>query len=117
MRAAGSRSSRLASRRRHASQTPAQFLLESGRGGGAAAGQRADHQPIGLAELAQQCSGDVPQPASHPVAFDGGPDGLADHQSDAGRASFVTVFASVKVHDEIGLCQTNPVLHRRVKVN
>ncbi|OBB96584.1 hypothetical protein A5782_03370 [Mycobacterium sp. 852002-40037_SCH5390672] len=70
-----------------------------------------------MAELAQQGAGYVPQAASDPVTFDGGSHGLAHNQSDARRAGFVAVGSRTKVHDDIGLCHANPVLHRRVKVN
>ncbi|CAM3567094.1 hypothetical protein MYCO108962_25630 [Mycobacterium colombiense] len=59
----------------------------------------------------------MPQPARDPVAFHGGSDALAHNQTDARRTDFVTVRSSTQVHDDIGLCHTNPVLHRRVKVN
>jgi hypothetical protein len=51
------------------------------------------------------------------MAFHGGSNGLAHHQSDARRADSVAILSPAKVHDDIGLCQPNPVLHRRVKVN
>jgi hypothetical protein len=70
-----------------------------------------------LAKLSQQGAGDVPQPASDAMPFDGGSHGLTHHQSDARRAGFVAVRSPAKMHDDVGLRQTNPVLHRRVKVN
>jgi hypothetical protein len=70
-----------------------------------------------LAEFSQQGAGDMPQPASDAMPFHGGSDGLAHHQSDARCAGFVAIGSPAKVHDDIGLRQTNPVLHRRVKVN
>ena len=59
----------------------------------------------------------MPQPASDAMAFHGGSDGLPHHQSDTRRAHFVAIGSPAKMHDDIGLRQTNPVLHRRVKVN
>lgn len=59
----------------------------------------------------------MPQPPRDPVAFHGGSDALAHDQTDARRTDFVTVGSSTQVHDDIGLRHTNPVLHRRVKVN
>lgn len=59
----------------------------------------------------------MPQPASDPMTFHGGSDGLAHHQSDARWVGFVAVLPPPKVHDDIGLRHTHPVLHRRVKVN
>lgn len=57
------------------------------------------------------------QSARDAVAFHGGSDGFAHNQSDPRRTDSVAVHSPTKVHDDIGLCQTNPVLHRRVKVN
>lgn len=59
----------------------------------------------------------MPQPASDAVAFYGGSDGLPHHQSDTRRAHLVPIGSPAKMDDDIGLRQTNPVLHRRVKVN
>jgi hypothetical protein len=70
-----------------------------------------------LAKLTEQRTGHMPQPTSDPVTFDSGPHLLANHQSDARRAGFVTVGLPAKVQDHIGLRHTDPVLHRRVKVN
>jgi hypothetical protein len=58
----------------------------------------------------------MPQPTSDAMPFHGGSDGLADHQPDARVARFAAIGSPAKMHDNIGLCQTNPVLHRRVKV-
>jgi len=70
-----------------------------------------------LAKLTEQRTGHMPQPASDPVTFDSGSHLLAHHQSDARCAGFVAIGSPAKMHDDIGLRQTNPVLHRRVKVN
>lgn len=51
------------------------------------------------------------------MPFHGGSDALAHNQTNARRTDFVAVHSSTQVHDDIGLCHTNPVLHRRVKVN
>lgn len=59
----------------------------------------------------------MPQAASDAMPFHGGSDGFAHHQSDPRRTDFVAIGSPPKMHDDIGLCQTNPVLHRRVKVN
>lgn len=57
------------------------------------------------------------QPAGDSVAFHGGSDRLADHQPDLRRAVRIVVLPPAEVNDDIGLCHTNSVLHRRVKVN
>ncbi len=59
----------------------------------------------------------MPQPARDPVTFDSGTHLLTHHQSDARRAGFVAVGFPAKVQNHVGLCHTDPVLHRRVKVN
>jgi hypothetical protein len=70
-----------------------------------------------LAELSEQGAGYMPEPASDAMPFHGGPDGLAHYQSDARREDLVAIGSPANMHDHIGLYQTNPVLHRRVKVN
>lgn len=57
------------------------------------------------------------KPASDAMPFHGGSNGLAHYQSDARCGYLVVLKSPANMHDDIGLCQTNPVLHRRVKVN
>ncbi|AFC56762.1 hypothetical protein I550_5683 [Mycobacterium intracellulare 1956] len=57
------------------------------------------------------------QPAGDPVTFHRRPDGLADNESDVGRRRVAAVGFAPEVHDNVGLCHADPVLHRRVKLN
>ncbi|ETZ57380.1 ribonuclease P component domain protein [Mycobacterium sp. MAC_080597_8934] len=103
--------------RRHASQAPLQFLRQARRRRGPAAGQRANHQPVGWLEFAEQGPGHVTQPAGHAVSLYRRPDGLPDDQPDPWARGFVVGFGvAPEVDDDVGLRHAGSVLHRRVKL-
>ncbi len=59
----------------------------------------------------------MPQPTGDPVTFHGRPDGLTDNQSDVWRCLSVAAVIPPEVNDDVGLCQANPMLQRRVELN
>jgi hypothetical protein len=99
-----------------APQAASQLLLQPRRGHLAATRQRPDHHLIGLMEITQHRSGDMPQPTRDPMAFDGRPHRLADDQSDARALALVTIAAAPNVNDDIGLRGAHPVPHGRVEL-
>ncbi len=109
--------SRLRSHRlEHTSQPASQLLLQPCRRHGPTARQRPDYHLIGLMEIAQHGSGDMPQPAGDPVPFHGRTHRLADNEPDARSRDLVMITPRPNVNDDIGLHHANPVLHRRVKL-
>jgi hypothetical protein len=58
----------------------------------------------------------MPQPARDLMPFHGRANPLGDDQPDTRTAPLATIVAALKVHDDVGLRHTRPVLHRRVKL-
>jgi hypothetical protein len=78
--------------------------------------ERPDHHLIGLMQIAQHGSGDMPQPPRDPMAFDGRPHRLSDDQSNARAITLVGVTPAADVNDDIRLHRAYPVPHGRIEL-